>query len=452
MGADTARPPSAGIRSFPAVLAVVAVVKTAALALLVTAFWNRPWVSHLVQDLRTWRDFFLATQFGLVPYVDLSKEYPVLGGALYWAMSPFVRADDLRQTVLVHGLFMLAADLVNAALFFRLARSANARLAGPATLLFALNLTSLVVGPVRYEPYVTLFVLLGLGAHHGGRYLRAGAWWAVGCGLKWYPAFFLAAQEWRLLAAERRRTHWMKAGLVFAAVTLGITLPFLVPALARGTASFLLDPYLFHARRPLYWDTVLGVGQIWLGPLPWERHAGIWTLALMAACIVARPRLPLEAKGTLVCLAAVVFNRIYSTQFNLWFYPLLILFAVREPAERRRPILALFAALDLLNVLVFPTAFTPAVAEMGGFFPFAARQGGGPWTVVFSAAIAVRALVVVALAAVLLRTPEPAQEPRQSAPGRRRSGHRRAKTAEADAKASEARSHRGHGAHRGRSR
>jgi hypothetical protein len=387
------------------VLAVVAAAKAAVLALLVTACWDAPWVSHLVQDIRTWRDFFLSTQLGRIPYVHLTKEYPVLGGALYWAMSPFVRADDLRQTVLVHGLFMLAADLVNTVLFFRLARGIQPRLAAAATLLFALNLTSLVMSPVRYEPYVTTFVLLGLAAHRRGRFLHATAWWAVGCGLKWYPAFFVAAQEWRLLAVEGKRTHWMKSALVFAAATAAITFPFLLAAMAKGTVSYLLDPYLFHARRPLYWDTLLGVGQIWLGPLPWERHAGIWTLGLMLAAIAARPAMPVEAKGTLVCLAAVVFNRIYSTQFNLWFYPLLILAALGETPPRRKLLIAALVVLDVLNVIVFPATFTPAVAEMGGFFPWAARQSGGPWTAAFSAAIAVRALVVAALAGLLLRPP-----------------------------------------------
>src|SRR5687767_8178752 len=144
-----------------------------ALGLLLTLFWGAPWVSHLVQDIRTWHGFFLSTQAGLVPYVDITKEYPVLGGALYWAMSPFVEAEDLRQTVLVHGLFMLAADVLNAVLFYRLARGVLPSLALPATLLFGLNLTSLVTGPVRYEPWVTTFVLLGLASHRRGRFDRA---------------------------------------------------------------------------------------------------------------------------------------------------------------------------------------------------------------------------------------------------------------------------------------
>lgn len=387
---------------------MVALVKAAALGLLVTVLWDAHWVSHLVQDIRTWREFFLSTQAGMVPYVHITKEYPVLGGALYWAMSPFVDAGNLRQTVVVHGLFMLAADLLNTVLFFRLARAARPELALPATLLFALNLTSLVIAPVRYEPWVTTFVLLGLAAHRRGRYGWSTFWWAVGCGLKWYPAFFIAAQEYRLWRVDGRRTHWIRAGIVFAAATAAINAPFLIAAWREGTIGNWLAPYVFHARRPLYWDTLLGVGQIWLGPLPWERHAGAWSLALMLAAIVVRPAMRLEPKGVLICLAAVFVNRIYSAQFNLWFYPLLVLAALDSPhARARRILLLLMAALDVLNVLVFPTTFTPAVAEMGGFFPYAARDGGGPWTVAFSWIIAARAVVIACLAAVLLRREHP---------------------------------------------
>jgi len=396
---------------------IVALWKAMALGLLVTLFWDAPWVSHLVQDIRTWHGFFLSTQAGLVPYVDITKEYPVLGGALYWTMSPFVEADDLRQTVLVHGLFMLAADVLNAVLFYRLARGVLPSLALPATLLFALNLTSLVTGPVRYEPWVTTFVLLGLAGHRKGRYDRATFWWAVGCGLKWYPAFFVAAQEYRLWRVEGRRTHWMRAALIFAAATAAINAPFLIAAWREGTVSNWLAPYLFHARRPLYWDTLLGVGQIWLGPLPWERHAGAWSLVLMLAATVVKPSMPVEAKGVLICLAAVVFNRIYSTQFNLWFYPLLILAALGASEARRNGLLLLMVLLDFLNVMVFPTTFTPAVAEMGGFFPFAARDAGGPWTIAFSWTIVARALVIVALAVTLLRLDTPPAKPVRSEVG-----------------------------------
>ena len=405
MGAPPTEDNASGDRGPRRAAAIVALWKAMALGLLVTLFWDAPWVSHLVQDIRTWRGFFLSTQEGLVPYVDITKEYPVLGGVLYWAMSPFVDADDLRQTVFIHGLFSLAADVLNAVLFHRLARAIAPSLALPATLLFALNLTSLVMSPVRYEPWVTTFVLLGLGSHRAGRFGRAALWWSIGCGLKWYPAFFLAAQEYRLWRVDRRPWHWIRSAAIFAAATVAMNAPFVIMAFRHGSLDNWLAPYLFHARRPLYWDTLIGVLQIWLGPLPWERHAGLWSLALMLGAILVKPAMRIESKGTLICLAAVFFNRIYSAQFNLWFYPLLVLAALEAGERRRNGLLMLMALLDFLNVMVFPTTFTPAVAEMGGFFPYAARDGGGPWTIVFSWMIVARTLVIAALAVALWRAP-----------------------------------------------
>ena len=178
--------------------------------LLLTVFWATPAVSHLVQDIRTWREFFAETQAGAIPYVNLTKEYPVLGGILYWLMSPFVRPDDLRQTIAVHAAFMTIADLVSAALFYRLAREIAPRWAFAATLALGLNLTAIVTAPVRYESWIVTFVLLGYAGPSAPPVLAAAALWSIGCGLKWYPAFFIAAQEWRLFVVERRRWHWAR--------------------------------------------------------------------------------------------------------------------------------------------------------------------------------------------------------------------------------------------------
>jgi hypothetical protein len=398
------RPPDVRGPGLGSALVVTALVRLITVGLLLTVLWPTQTASHLVQDIRTWRDFFAETQAGGIPYVTFTKEYPVLGGVLYWLMSPFVHPDDLRQTIVIHAAFMTAADLVNAAVFFSLARAIAPRYAFAATLALNLNLTALVTAPVRYESWIVTFVLLGYLAHRRRRYLWATFFWSIGCGLKWYPAFFIAAQEWRLIVVDRRRFHWAGATAVFLGVTAALNLPFAVLDLSRnGTLDNLLWPYLFHMRRPLYWDTLIGVGQIWLGPLPWERYAGLWSLALMLLAVVVRPRMAIEYKGVLVCLAGIVFNRIYSTQFNLWFYPLLLLgILADDDARRRRWLVWTFVVLDVLNVLVYPFSFAGAVAEMGGFFPGAARAGGGASTVVFSAAIVLRTLVVVGLAALLL--------------------------------------------------
>jgi hypothetical protein len=390
-------------RELAAALVATAVARILVLTLGLTDSWDTPFVGHMVQDLRTWHDFFVKAQAGLIPYVDFSKEYPVGAGILYWAMARFVDPADLRQTVLVHGVGMGAIDLVNTVLAYRLFHEKRPERALAFTLLFSLNATTLLLGPIRFESALVLFVLLGYRAATRQRPLEAVAFWSLGFWMKWLPAFFIAAQEWRALVTERSRWRWARALGVFLAVAVVVNAPFVWGAWRRGSLAPLTAPWRFHIERPLYWDTLLGVGQIWLGPLPWERCGSWWTLGLVALVLVVRPRLGLEYKGVLLCIAAIVFNRIYSAQFHLWFYPFLLLGMIGEGQVRIRQLVVVAVALDLLNVVVFPLSFTLCLEEIGGFRPFAAVASGGLWTVVFSAAIVLRALALGILAALLLK-------------------------------------------------
>jgi hypothetical protein len=392
-----------GRRELAIALALSAAARALVLYLGLVVLWNTAEVSHMVQDLRTWHDFFVRARLGLVPYVDFAKEYPVGAGLIYWALTPLLDPENLRRTVLVHGLAMGVVDLVNVALFHALLVRRSPRRAFAFTLAFSLNLTALLLGPLRFESVLVLFTLLGYGAASRARPLRAVAWWSVGFWIKWVPAFFVAVQEWRARVVDGVRWRWLAAFGVFCAVGAALNAPFVVAGWHRGSLGLLAAPWRFHMARPLYWDTLLGVGQLWLGPLPWERYGSWWTLGLVLLALVVRPSLRFEYKAVLLCIAAILFNRIYSAQFNLWFYPLLLLGAVAEPAPRLRRVLGLAAALDLLNAIVFPFSFAGTLGEIGGFFPYAARLRAGPWTVVFSTAIVARALVLVALAAVLLR-------------------------------------------------
>jgi hypothetical protein len=54
-------------------LAVTLFVRAVTVTLLLTVFWLAPAVSHLVQDIRTWREFFAETQAGAIPYVNLTS-------------------------------------------------------------------------------------------------------------------------------------------------------------------------------------------------------------------------------------------------------------------------------------------------------------------------------------------------------------------------------------------
>jgi hypothetical protein len=376
--------------------------------------WDQDWFGHTIKDVFTWTEFFRQCREGLTPYVDFTKEYPVGAGLVYWAMSLFVNPDSGRQMATVHAVFMTIGDLLNAALFYAIVRERWPRLALGLALAFSLNLTNVVLSLVRFETWVVLLVLLGYRAHVAGKPWRAAFFWSLGCSLKWYPAFFLAAQEWRAIVVGKKRWQWTGSTAVFLLVTLAVNLPFVIAGLHRhDTLRMWTWPYEFHMRRPLYWDTVLGVLQMWLGDLPWERHAGTWSLGLMLLAIVLWPRQRLEAKAVLVCLAALVFNRVYSTQFHLWFYPFLLLEAALSEPRRRFRLLALTAGLDVLNVVVYPLSFALAYREMQGFWSLSARQYGGPGTALFSGAILLRAVGLVALAVLVLRDTRDPEGPGQ---------------------------------------
>src|SRR4029079_15530858 len=141
---------------------------------------------------------------GLVPYVDFSKEYPVGAGMFYWDLSHWVDAEDLHQTVLLHALVMGAVDLVNAAIAYAMLRRLAPERAFLLSLLFSLNLTILLLSPLRFESLLTTFVLLGYWAYLRRRPMLATVFWSIGCWLKWVPALFIAAQEWKAAWSERR--------------------------------------------------------------------------------------------------------------------------------------------------------------------------------------------------------------------------------------------------------
>ena len=165
-----------------------------------------------------------------------------------------------------------------------------------------------------------------------------------------------------------------------------------------GNANNWLATYLFHLRRPLYWDTLLGIGTLWFGNLRWESYASYWSAFLVLAVLFYRPRIRLEYKAVLICAAVLLLNRIYSPQFHLWFYPFLFFALCLESDRQMRILLSVFAVLEALNVLVYPFLFTYAWSELKHFAPLAARLRGGVETVLFTLAILLRAVALFVLA------------------------------------------------------
>jgi len=117
----------------------------------------------------------------------------------------------------------------------------------------------------------------------------------------------------------------------------------------------------------------------------------------------------------LICIAMLIFNRVYSTQFNLWFYPFLFVMLADKSQRESMKLLVLIFTLDVVNLLVYPFGFAGAYAEMGGTFGvLLARELGSGWSILFSVGIVLRALILGLLAWILIKLPDSSLEPRST--------------------------------------
>jgi hypothetical protein len=368
--------------------------------------WDTPYVQNIVWDITTWFDFWEACADGAVPYVDITKEYAVGAGLLYWGMTPLMSLanGDGKVILLLHGILASLVDIVNVVILYCILREINARLAFPLATFFMLLPTGLVLSPERFETYVTLTVLLGYWCHRHGRPGAAAFFWSIGCWLKWYPAFFIAVQEIRALVVEKRRWQWVKVTGIFLGISLALNLPFILANLAiYGNIDNWLYPYRFHSNRAVAGDTILGLATMWFGELSVSDYSGLWTLGLVCAALVVKPRLRFEYRCLLICIAMLALNRIYSTQFNIWLYPFAILGAAYEGRERRLLLLSLLLGMDLVNVLVYPVLNVLIWGELKSTGPLSAATNAGIWTIIWSAAVVLRGTILIAMGVFVLR-------------------------------------------------
>ena len=180
-------------------------------------------------------------------------------------------------------------------------------------------------------------------------------------------------------------------------------LPFIIANLARhGSIDNWRYSYAFHVERELSIDTLLGVWSIWLGYPAIEVYAGYITLVLMAFVLFFRPSLPLAHKGAALCMTALLFNRVYSPQFHLWFIPFLIIAIASEPRARALIITALLVLLEVFNITIFPFLFVHLMDNSWGLV-----SKTNPFTAIASLLVVGRGMVLFVLICLLLAKKEP---------------------------------------------
>jgi hypothetical protein len=326
---------------------------------------------------------------GGIPYVDVFLEYPTLTGIGVWLTAWPVSSDVgfVLGNAVVLGVCALLAT-------WGLYRATGCM---PRTLLWVASPALLVYALQNWELYAVAPLAVGLWLWRSGRWTAAGAAFGLGAAAKLFPLAALPlGVAWLWQRGRRREAGWFAGTMV--GVLAAANVPFLV-----ANADGWLETWRFHAGRFPDFGTVW----YWLweaaGQPDWDAYrslvdrAGLVTMAVAGIGTLAwqwRRRLPMEAGMALLVAIFLVVTKVHSPQYALWILP----FFVVIPAAWR-----LGVAYLAVDVVLFVSGYL-WIATPG--FP-----GGSGWRAVFTAAVVVRAVLLVWAAALFARTTETEQVP-----------------------------------------
>lgn len=335
---------------------------------------------------------------GKIPYVQARMEYPVLTGALIWAEALFARliagaradaATFLNVVVLGNAIlaFTILEMIRNAGV--SLVRQYGWALAPPLVLYLGHN----------WDLLAASFVVAAMLAARRGDSVRATALAALGGAAKLFPILMLPLLGLGALFARDRGARARVAGaamLVAVAIAAwgAVNLPIAAVAFDNWR-----EFYAFSSERPgtaaSMWELMAQFGW-WVTDIPTRN---LWSFLLFAggaATIVAVGwRRHGAARAWLLFTPILAWflltNKVWSPQFDLWLWPMLIL-----TGTRARP-MALFLLGDL-------------AAYFAEFWMFAGMEGASPSAThsdILAAAI-VRGVAILWLIHAAVRDPAPA--------------------------------------------
>ncbi|MBB5711251.1 hypothetical protein [Sphingomonas xinjiangensis] len=332
---------------------------------------------------------------GKIPYVQTRMEYPVLTGAQIWAEGALTRTLFGRKAH--DGQFLAIVTLANAllaALILRMFLAAGverrrlwAWAAAPPLILYLGH---------NWDLAAAALAVVAMMFARAGRLVPAASAAALGAAAKLFPALALPLIGLQALFGRGGwRARLVRAAIVTAAAIAAwgaVNLP--VALLAPGNWS---EFYRFSQERTgtagATWDLLANTG-LWV---TWLDQRNFYATALFFAgfaLIVAigwrRHRDHLWVLFTPVLAWFMLTNKVYSPQFDLWLYPMLLLTAPR-----------------LLPVALF--ALGDVAAYFAEFWFFAGMEGAWPATtpmhIAYAAGFRGAAMLWIIADCVLRRAP-----------------------------------------------
>jgi hypothetical protein len=332
---------------------------------------------------------------GQIPYLQARMEYPVLTGALIWVEG---------------GVARLLGPGANAMGFLFVVTIVNALLAGLVLWMFwrggmdSRRLWAWALAPPlvlylghNWDMLAVAFAVTAMLLARQGRLAQSAATAGLGVAAKLYPVLLLPLVGLQALLApgagwvERlRRAAVASLSAIAAWGLVNLPIALLAPA---NWAEF----YSFSGARSgtaaSVWE-ILGSLAIWPTPTPERNLYSGLAFLLGAAAILAlgwrRHRERLWILFTPLLAWFLLTNKVYSPQFDLWLYPMLLM-----TAPRLRPV-ALFLLGDV-------------AAYFAEFWWFAGNEGAWPAASLLDIALAagLRAAAMLWLIADAVRLPPP---------------------------------------------
>lgn len=273
---------------------------------------------------------------GQIPYLEARMEYPVLTGLLIWAEGFVTRTAFGSSATAAHFLFVVAA--VNAALaFVVLGMMRRAGVDRPRQLAWAAAPPLVLYLGHNWDMLAVTFAVAAMLAARGGDAPRATALAALGGAAKLFPVlllplFGLGALFSRGGAGIPQRVVAAAVLVVVAIVSWGlVNLPVALSAFTNWS-----EFYSFSSARAgtagSVWE-ILAQSGWWVTTIP-ERN--LWSGGIFvggAGLIVGAGWWRHGAQPWLLFAPVLAWflltNKVYSPQFDLWLYPMLLLTSYR---------------------------------------------------------------------------------------------------------------------------
>jgi uncharacterized membrane protein len=332
-----------------------------------------------------------AVDAGRLPYFQSRMEYPVLIGALIYLEGLLTRLvfgasagapDFLAVVTIVNGLFAMAVTRVLWGMGLSVMRLRAWALAPPLVLYVGHNWDMLAV----------LLAVMALAAAQRARFPAASALAGLAAAAKFFPLLLLPLFALKPLADRR-----VAAVATMAAAALGAWALVNAPVAALAWTNW-AEFYVFSGTRSgtaaSFWMLAQQFGWLTIDVAGVNRWSGVLFLAGAIGIVAIGWRAHRDRLWMLAAPVVAWFlltSKVYSPQFDLWLYPLLLI-----GAPRLKPVAA-FVIGDI-------------IAYFAEFWLFAGTEGAWPAdgqrAVLVAAAI--RAAAMLWLIADSLRLPPPA--------------------------------------------